>query len=85
MRRYFVIIGEGDIITVIDKAAGSPLYIQEQTGKVPLKLFLPYCTQAENWGGGYKVSGGLHGVGASVVNALSEWLVAQVHKKRQDL
>lgn len=76
-----VIIGEGDIITVIDNGRGIPVDLQEQTGKSALEVvFTVLHAGGKFGGGGYKVSGGLHGVGASVVNALSEWLVVQVHK-----
>ena len=76
-----VIIGEGDTITVIDNGRGIPVDIQEQTGKSALEVVYTILHAGGKFGGGgYKVSGGLHGVGASVVNALSEWLHVQVHK-----
>ena len=76
-----VIINEDNTITVIDNGRGIPVDIQEQTGKSALEVvFTVLHAGGKFGGGGYKVSGGLHGVGASVVNALSEWLVVQVHK-----
>jgi DNA gyrase subunit B len=75
-----VIIGAGDIITVVDNGRGIPVDIQQQTGKSALEVvFTVLHAGGKFGGGGYKVSGGLHGVGASVVNALSEWLKVQVH------
>ena len=76
-----VTIEPGDIIRVSDNGRGIPIDIQEQTGKSALEVvFTVLHAGGKFGGGGYKVSGGLHGVGASVVNALSEWLVVQVHK-----
>ena len=76
-----VIIREGDIITVTDNGRGIPVDIQQQTGKPALEVVFTILHAGGKFGGGgYKVSGGLHGVGASVVNALSEWLEVQVHK-----
>ncbi len=75
-------IGEGDIITVIDNGRGIPVDIQPQTGLPALEVVFTILHAGGKFGGGgYKVSGGLHGVGASVVNALSEWLEVRVHKE----
>lgn len=79
--RIDVIIEEGNIICVSDNGRGIPVDIQEQTGTSALEVvFTVLHAGGKFGGGGYKVSGGLHGVGASVVNALSEWLEVQVHK-----
>ncbi len=79
--RIEVIIEPGDIICVRDNGRGIPVDIQEQTGKSALEVvFTVLHAGGKFGGGGYKVSGGLHGVGASVVNAMSEWLVVHVHK-----
>ena len=79
--RIEVVIEEGDIISVTDNGRGIPVDIQEQTGKSALEVvFTVLHAGGKFGGGGYKVSGGLHGVGASVVNAMSEWLIVHVHK-----
>ena len=76
-----VTINEGNTITVVDNGRGIPVDIQAQTGKPALEVVYTVLHAGGKFGGGgYKVSGGLHGVGASVVNALSEWLVVQVHR-----
>ena len=76
-----VTINPGDTITVTDNGRGIPVDIQPQTGKPALEVVFTILHAGGKFGGGgYKVSGGLHGVGASVVNALSEWLEVQVHK-----
>ena len=74
-------INPDNTITVIDNGRGIPVVIQAQTGRPALEVvFTVLHAGGKFGGGGYKVSGGLHGVGASVVNALSEWLTVQVHK-----
>ena len=76
-----VTINEGDTITVQDDGRGIPVDIQAQTGRPALEVVYTVLHAGGKFGGGgYKVSGGLHGVGASVVNALSEWLEVEVAK-----
>ena len=77
-----VTINPGDTITVTDDGRGIPVDIQAQTGRPALEVVYTVLHAGGKFGGGgYKVSGGLHGVGASVVNALSEWLNVEVHKE----
>ena len=76
-----VTINPGNSITVRDNGRGIPVDIQAQTGKPALEVVYTILHAGGKFGGGgYKVSGGLHGVGASVVNACSEWLEVRVHK-----
>ena len=76
-----VSIEDGESICVTDNGRGIPVDIQEQTGKPALEVVYTVLHAGGKFGGGgYKVSGGLHGVGASVVNACSEWLTVNVRR-----
>ncbi|MCD8026547.1 MAG: DNA topoisomerase (ATP-hydrolyzing) subunit B [Clostridiales bacterium] len=74
-----VVIEEGNIIRVTDNGRGIPVGVNSKTGLPAVTVvFTVLHAGGKFGGGGYKVSGGLHGVGASVVNALSEWLEVKV-------
>ncbi|MBQ7745018.1 MAG: DNA topoisomerase (ATP-hydrolyzing) subunit B [Ruminococcus sp.] len=74
-----VVIEPGDIIRVTDNGRGIPVGVNSKTGLPAVTVvFTVLHAGGKFGGGGYKVSGGLHGVGASVVNALSEWLEVKV-------
>ncbi|MBI2607651.1 MAG: DNA topoisomerase (ATP-hydrolyzing) subunit B [Candidatus Doudnabacteria bacterium] len=82
-KKILIILHKDGSATVVDDGRGIPVDVHKQTKKSALETVLTVLHAGGKFGGdssGYKVSGGLHGVGVSVVNALSEWLVAEVRK-----
>ena len=79
-----VIIDKNNVISVKDDGRGMPTGMNKKTGKSTIEtIFTVLHAGGKFGGGGYKVSGGLHGVGASVVNALSKWVEVKVFKNNK--
>ncbi len=81
MTKSALTIHKGDIVSVEDNGAGIPVEIQKQTGMPAVTVVMTKLHAGGKFGGGgYKVSGGLHGVGVSAVNALSTWMETKVKR-----
>src|SRR5699024_8810161 len=79
-----VVIEKGNIVTVQDDGRGMPVGMNQKLGKSSVEVIHTVLHAGGKFGGGgYKVSGGLHGVGASVVNALSSWMKVEVFRDGQ--
>jgi DNA gyrase subunit B len=79
-----ITISQDNVVTVVDNGRGIPVDVHQQTGKSALEVVMTKLHAGAKFGqGGYKVASGLHGVGVSAVNALSEWLQADVRRDGQ--
>ena len=79
-----ITIDQENVVTVVDNGRGIPVDVHKQTGKSALEVVMTKLHAGAKFGqGGYKVASGLHGVGVSAVNALSEWLQADVRRDGQ--
>ncbi len=82
--RIEITIDKDNVVTVVDNGRGIPVDVHKQTGKSALEVVMTKLHAGAKFGqGGYKVASGLHGVGVSAVNALSEWFEATVRRDGQ--